>query len=1249
MKGSRLGSYQVLAELGSGGMGRVYRAEVVRGAAGLDVGTAVALKVIHAHLLEQEGFFKRFLREAQIGQHVRHENVVRCFDCDATLVDGRQQNFLVMEYVEGQTLRDLLLELERVPEELCRHIGREVANGLAAIHEAGVVHRDLKPENVLITPEHVVKVMDLGVARLQDEAIRLSQAGVFLGSLEYAAPEQFRSRDVEVDGRADLHALGVLLYELATGQHPYRNEDASKVIRNILEVEPRKLGEVNPQLSAFFEEVVHALIAKDREKRFPSASDLAVVLREGEKGAWWAQRANALHVETRRPLRRVRVPRETGLYGRDDDLARLQALYAQAKAGDGRVLLIDGEAGIGKTRLVDEFVGRLRQQGEDVNFLFGSYPPGGAATAAGAFSTAYREHFGAEALGETLRGYLADTPLLVPAFAALLKGDAVPTGAEPLTRESLQTVFVRATHGLAAERPTIVLIDDLHFAPEDGRALFASLALAAPEHRILLLGTMRPGLTGPWIAGLERLEQSARMTLGRLGAKDLARLLENAFHSERLAAELGHRIALKCDGNPYFTFEIIRGLREGQFITQQADGRWVTSKVIRNIQVPSSVLELVNARISDLSDEEHDLLDVAACCGFEFDPLLVGHVLGLGQIPTMKRLAHVEKKHRLIRAAGLNYVFDHHQVQEGLYEGLHERLRQPYHAAIARALETRAGAAGSAPEGLDGALCVELCEHYLKGDEGEHALRYLGAALAHLEGGYLNDHAVRLADRALAVPGLLQGVARCDVLLRKNERLDALGDRQAQDATLQEALALAETAGAKDSTMRALRALGVLRHWSGEFAESLEHSTRAAALAHEIGDRDTEARALGNVGIAHYALGRYDDAALHYERWLAIAREIGDLGSEARATGNLGNVYYATGRAEEALTHYQRARDLARETGNTSSEAAFTGNLGLALSSRGRYEEATACQERYLALARQVGNRRNEAVACGFLGNVHLALGRAELAREHQERALAIGREIGDRQAEVSALANLGCALQALGRYADAQVQFERCLEIAPAMKHRWGEAFARGGLGSLWLDLGDHAAARRDLEAALASWLEIGAHRWACGPMGNLARLAGEEGDLQDACRRLREVIALEREKGSPGGAAESLLLLADFQRHTGECDAARGTAQESLALLRLQGQSALVARAQALLAVLGEADVREAEASLARAGATADGPDVRLYLWEATRGCEHLAAAKRFVDERVVNAPETHRASILAGVRLHRAIMDAWERHGE
>jgi len=141
-------------------------------------------------------------------------------------------------------------------------VGREVAKGLAAIHAAGVVHRDMKPENVLITKDHVVKVMDLGVARLTDEALKLSQTGAFVGSIRYAAPESFSKGTAEVDGRADRHALGLLRYELATGTDPYFGNSIPEILARVLEEEPRRLGEVNPQLSPFFEEVVHTLLAK---------------------------------------------------------------------------------------------------------------------------------------------------------------------------------------------------------------------------------------------------------------------------------------------------------------------------------------------------------------------------------------------------------------------------------------------------------------------------------------------------------------------------------------------------------------------------------------------------------------------------------------------------------------------------------------------------------------------------------------------------------------------------------------------------------------------------------------------------------------------------------------------------------------------------------------------------------------------------------------------------------------------------
>ena len=763
--GETLGPYSIDAELGTGGMGTVYRASGPDG--------IVAIKTIHPHLLDAPGYFKRFLREAEIGRTVDHENVVRTLDVDA--VGGH--HFLVMEYVQGQTLRQLLAELERVPEELCRHIGREIAKGLDAMHALGVVHRDLKPENVLITPDNVVKVMDLGVAQLADAALQLSQTGVFLGSVLYAAPEQFGGR---ADFRADLYALGLMLYELATGRHPSRAESFADVLKIRLGDAPRPASDVNPQLSPFLDEVIATLLAKEPEERFASATELQGVLDDGEGGAWWNDRAVLIRAETKRPLRRVRIPRDTVLCGRDDDLQKLTALYERAAAGEGQVLLLEGEAGIGKTRLIDEFVGRLTQDGADLNFLFGSYPPGGAATEAGAFATAYREQFGD---GDDDIGAYLETSVLAPAFGALLRGEPTPKGEQPLSKDSLQTVFLQATRALAAERPTVLLIDDLHFAPPEGRALFAALAHGITDRRILLIGTTRPGLAEEWVTGIERAPHASHFELARLGPKDLAELLVDAFDSERLAEELSFRIATKSDGNPFFVFEIIRGLREGEFIRRDDMGIWVTTQEIGHIEVPSTVVDLIHARITSLTEEEREILDVAACCGFTFDGSLVAEAIGGARIPTLRCLARIEKAHRLVRAAGRKFVFDHHQVQEALYAGLPEMLREEYHAGLGEALEKRP---------LSGDLLVEVCDHFFKGRRPEQAKPHLAGALEHLHAGYLNEAALDLLGRALEAPGLFTGDERARMVLDRARRLSQLGRRDEERVALEEARALAD-------------------------------------------------------------------------------------------------------------------------------------------------------------------------------------------------------------------------------------------------------------------------------------------------------------------------------------------------------------------------------------------------------------------------------------------------------------------------
>jgi tetratricopeptide (TPR) repeat protein len=935
------------------------------------------------------------------------------------------------------------------------------------------------------------------------------------------------------------------------------------------------------------------------------------VLERGEHSPWWRGRAEAIRRQTRKPLRRITVPRETELYGRDEELDQLREAYEQACRGRGRVVLVEGEAGIGKTRLVDEFVARLKHDGEDPNFLFGSYPPGGAATGSGAFSTAYRKHFGSAALEQTLEEYLGGMPVLVPAFAAVLRGEPAPRGVEPLTKGSLQTVFVETTRQLSFEAPTIVLIDDLHFAPDEGRAIFTALALAIPPHRVLLIGTARRTLPDEWAAEVERHAHCRRMTLGRLGPKDLTQLLEDAFRSRKLAEDLGFRIARKSDGNPFFVFEIIRGLREGQFISRRADGTWGTTGVIDEIVIPSSARELIQARIADLDDEERLLLEMATCGGFRFDPSLVAEAVGVGVLPALQTFARIEHRHLLIRGAGRRYVFDHQQVQESLYEQLFEQLREHYHVGLGRALERRMGVDDDDTVEIAGAESVELCEHFLAGGEHARARRYVVPALEHLGRGHLSADAVKLAKRALALPDLLAGTDRFEVLMLAAARLSLLGRPADEQQMLREAVGIADRLGDGAARARAHRALGWNFRNVSRYDRAREELERAIELSRDLGDTSGEGTAAGHLGIVFDELGRYGDALAEHERHLALAQASGNRHDEAIATGNIGLVVPKTDPGDDGAEHHERALEIALELGELRLEATSYGNLAGVLVGRGDFEAA----------------------------------------RELAEKCVAIAGEIGDRQAEAGATLTLGEILYALGRYEESWTFYQRSHDLAVEMGHRLGEASALLHLGVLRMLLGDAERAKRSVERARLIAHEIAVPLVEADALFRLALIAEQQADLSSAGLRYAEALLQYRDIEFLAGEAETRLALGGLLVSQGRRSEARPHLETALEAARDLEEHGIAAVARAHLALVTGANVGRAEESLQRRErhlGHREKMDAHRVLWRATGRRKHLVSAYRLLQHLMAHAPEECREAMLVNVPLLREISVEWAAHG-
>jgi tetratricopeptide (TPR) repeat protein len=1066
--GSTLGPYRLDRELGAGGMGTVWLATTLEDAAGVKTGAKVAVKVVHPHLLSTPGFFKRFLREAEIGKSVRHENVVRTIDVDATELGGKPAHYLVMEYVEGRTLREMLRDLKTVPEALLRELASQIASGLAAIHDAGIVHRDMKPENVLVTKDHQVRIMDLGVPRLQEATVAITKEGQFAGSLLYASPEQFRHEPVGPP--TDLYSLGVMLYELASGSNPFERDNAAQVISAHLNLEPRPLRDVVSDVSPFLAEVATSLLAKTPAGRFPSATELRRVLADGESSAWWkAREATVREREHRLPP--IQVRRETELHGRETEMALLADAWKRAQAGQGSTVFIEGEAGIGKTRLVDAFLRTIAHG--DAHVLYGSYPPSGGA---GGLSDAVTEKFGRANLAEALRPHLAEMPSLVPAFAALVQHVTPPSGSEPLSGDAVHTVFCRIAKSLAAEKPLLWIVDELHFAPQESRATVLALARIVEPLRMLLVVTARPGVPEEDLAHFSRLATFRRATLGRLSARQIVELLREAFKSDALADRLGAKIGYKSDGVPFFVFEMIRGLKEGQFIKQMPDGSYVETQIVSDIEVPSAVRDLVEGRLRGVAKDERALLDVAAVMGFEFDPDLVARVRGKKRIEVLEALGDLERRSGLVRAAGRAYRFDHHQIQEVLLGQVSPVLAEEYHAALAEAFAEREKVAGRDPKSLPGETAVFLASHGLRGSRPDAALPFLEAAMTHLEKAYRNEEVLDLADRALAATGLLEGGQRVDLLLRKASRLDLLGRPDAERAALDEARRLADAAG--DPSLRARVLTSLARHLNiaSRFEASRAACVEAVELARACGDRGREIAAVGVLGVALALLSRHAEAQECHERRLAHAETTGDLAEQAAATINLGIGHLSLGRFDEARRSHERGLALAKSAGQRRWECNATGNLSNVLrDGLGRLAEARVLNARHLEIAREIGFRGGEVNGLLSSCSTLVLSGRDGEAEQRLELALAASREIGDRRSEAIVLSRLAEAASRRGAPDDAERFHRGALEVSVAIGNRDRAAEVNVAFGDFLLQSG-----RRD--EAVAAYSEAVRHAEAAG-----------------------------------------------------------------------------------------------------------------------------------------------------------------------
>ena len=265
-RGQQIPGYQILSKLGSGAMATVFRARQI------SLDRVVAIKVLPKRLSESPDYVERFYKEGKAAAKLNHPNIVQAFDVG----EAGGYHYFVMEYVEGRTLFDDLAAGKVFSEAEALDIVIQIARALEHAHQRGFVHRDVKPKNIMLTPQGVAKLADMGLARATSDAqAAQAEAGKAFGTPYYISPEQIRG-EVDIDFRADIYSLGATLYHLVTGQVPFDGPTPAAVMHKHLKEPLVPPDHLNTALSAGLGEVVEVMMAKDRNQRYSATSDVLV-------------------------------------------------------------------------------------------------------------------------------------------------------------------------------------------------------------------------------------------------------------------------------------------------------------------------------------------------------------------------------------------------------------------------------------------------------------------------------------------------------------------------------------------------------------------------------------------------------------------------------------------------------------------------------------------------------------------------------------------------------------------------------------------------------------------------------------------------------------------------------------------------------------------------------------------------------------------------------------------------------------
>jgi len=1024
--GTLVGAYVIDSVLSSGGFGVVYRArDAQQRLVAIKISKHSAKSITAQQLVWQQNEIEALTR-------LRHPSLVEVLGY-GFMEDGRL--YLVMELVEGVVLGQYLRDKGPLEVLEALKLTRRIAEALAFCHELKVLHLDLKPANIIITDpvEPKVKVLDFGLARLSN-GFRTHEGGPIAGTLEYMAPECFFGAVDRLTEKVDLYALGTLLYEMLSCVLPFP-KDATYAALGTLKRSAKMtpLEQTAPLVPPPVVGLVRSLLAPDPAQRFGEAGRLATRL----KGLYF----DLLHGNTGDGVVASLVSElasdDVPFVGRSREVALLLDAVDALVNHQGRALMLVGEAGMGKSRLISQVLlhpevsarvlvgyGRCRQLGELVPYS----PLREALGQLVELLVGIRGEPGHKVrhlAGQALSGEAQELRRLVPELSRLL-----PQGAERgnegavvqgLGAERVGNALTHLLTVIGSTRPLVLVLEDVHWADEGTLAVLTRLT-AEPPPGVLLLCTTRPP---PRLAQAGALQM---VTLGALRPEENDELLATLAGGAPAAVvrSLVQSVPFLSSGNPLVSAQIIRDLRQGGYLSQEADGRIRVSERLRGeYQPPDSVSTVVARALEWLDEPVLRVLRVAALIDRRFR-LSDVEALGLFSPLEVRAAVAAAEEQKLCTVTADRCTFAHDTVRERLaLDGSREDVAD-IHRRISERLRQRGAPAGT------------LGYHWEKAGEP------LRAASAYLEAGLEADKLLdpigasqhlRKAFQVLLASGLPASAERDEVIVRSLYGLVRIGCLL---GSASEMLRQLERGVAQLGNLSAEQQLALNSAWArayyaaGNFPRAMEYSELCLDAATEPSLRHYMYTPSSIMGRALCGSGRFGPAVTMLTEAAALAAEAGEAVEQTHAEGVLATCLVYTGEYKKAREYVASSARIAMKLGNPLRMAASIFYYSVLAEAEFRWDEGVQRSAELLAFT-EAHNITGlyQCVGYVYAGRAQFHIGQLDRARHLLNHAMGLARQQGSSYGVSLAYAYLGDVEFVAGRHAEAQAAYAKGLELA--------------------------------------------------------------------------------------------------------------------------------------------------------------------------------------------------------------------------